>query len=255
VRSQESGVRIQKTGVRIRPYRLAPRIAASSTNPVPFSKLSQLTGGRFSPDFCFLFSELPRSPQQPVAANLRSQSAAAPHRFFRSDREGRVHPIAGTTFFGTEKSDALKVKLHSDQVIETNATGDRISTKNLWAAVPNPKLRAKILVSFFLEESDLAFVPFFVAKVSVPGDSLSGDAFDLFQFDRGVLAGRLPVMTDEVVPGGNEQMTDLKIDGNHGGRISRVDLRVKTGDRRQDSGVRSSSSKASSRGVGRDSAE
>jgi len=77
-------------------------------------------------------------------------------------------------------------------------------------------LQAEILIRFFLEEGDLAFVTFFVAEVSVPGDSFSGYALNLLNFDACVVAVRLIVMTEIVVPGGQEQMTDLKINANHG---------------------------------------
>ena len=68
-----------------------------------------------------------------------------------------------------------------------------------------------------------------MAKVSVSGDPFSGDAFDLVQFDRGEVSGRFSVVAHVVVANGDEQMEELKVDGNHGGRIVWVNLRVKGG--------------------------
>jgi len=171
--------------------------------------------------------QLRRSAQKPVTANLGSQATPAPHGLFRSGCECHVHPIAGATFLGPKKADALELKLNSDQFIQTDATGDHVPTKNVRSAVPNPKLQAKILIRFFLEVSDLAFVIFFVAEVPVPRDSLSGDALNLSHIDGRMVAGRLFVVADVVVPSGNEQMKYLKINANHGSSIVRVNFQAK----------------------------
>jgi hypothetical protein len=93
-------------------------------------------------------------------------------------------------------------------------------------------LQTKILIRFHLEESDLALVPFFVAEVPVPGDPLSGDALNLSGVDGGMVAGRLFVMAEIVVPGGNEQMKDFKINANHERKYSVSQLPRKAGQRR-----------------------
>ncbi len=113
----------------------------------------------------------------------------------------------------------MKFKLHSDQFIQTDTARDCIATKNLRTTVPHAELQTKILIRFFLEESDLPFVPFLMVEVPVSGDPLAGHAFDLVQFDRSVAPGRSSVVAHVVVPDGNKQMEELKIDGNHGGRI------------------------------------
>jgi hypothetical protein len=163
-----------------------------------------------------LWDTLKRSPQKSATPNLRPQAAAASHGLFRSGGERRVHPIAGATFFGAKKVNALELKLDFNQFVQTNPAGDHVPTKNFRTAVPNSKLQAKILIRFFLKESDLAFVTFFVAEVPVPGDPFSGYALNPSHFDGCVVAGRLFVVTDVVVAGGNEQMTNLKINANHG---------------------------------------
>jgi hypothetical protein len=99
--------------------------------------------------------------------------------------------------------------------MQTNAAGNHIPTKNLRTAVPNPKLQAEILIRFLLKESDLSFVILFVAEESVPDDPFSGDALNLSYFGGFVVAGRLFVVTEEVVPRGNEQVTDLKFNAHH----------------------------------------
>src|ERR1700726_2439112 len=119
---------------------------------------------------------LPRSPQKTVTANLSPQAAPALHGVVCSGCECQVHPIAGATFFFTKKSNALELKFDSDQFIQSPTQGDHVSTKNFRPAVPNPKFQAKILIGFFLKESDLAFVIFFVAEVPVSGDPFSGYA-------------------------------------------------------------------------------
>ena len=121
----------------------------------------------------------------------------------------------------------MKLELHSDQFVQTYTASDRIAPKNFRAAIPNAKLQAKILIRFFLEESDLALVAYCMAEVSIPGDSLAGDAFDLVQFDRGIVSGRVSVLAHVVVSDRNEQIEELKIDGNHGGSIVWVNSHVK----------------------------
>jgi hypothetical protein len=76
-------------------------------------------------------------------------------------------------------------------------------------------LQAKIPIRFLLKESDLSFVILFVAKVSIPDNPFSGDALNLSYFGGFVVAGRLFVVTEEVVPRGNEQVTDLKFNAHH----------------------------------------
>jgi hypothetical protein len=77
-------------------------------------------------------------------------------------------------------------------------------------------VQAKIPIRFLLKESDLSFVILFVAKVSIPDNPFSGDALNLSYFGGFVVAGRLFVVTEEVVPRGNEQVTDLKFNAHHG---------------------------------------
>jgi hypothetical protein len=189
-----------------------------------------------------LWDTLKRSPQKSATPNLRPQAAAASHGLFRSGGERRVHPIAGATFFGAKKVNALELKLDFNQFVQTNPAGDHVPTKNFRAAIPNPKLQTKILIRLFLEESDLAFVPFLVAEVPVPGDPFSDDALNLCRIDCGMVTGRLFVMTEVVVPGGNEQMKDLKINANHDRKYSPAEFFVKSIEkkaefRRQNSGV------------------
>jgi hypothetical protein len=143
-----------------------------------------------------------------------------------------VHPRTGATFFGPKKVNALELKLESNKFVQANPTRDHVPTKKFRAAVPNPKLQTKILIRFHFEESNLALVTLFVAEVPVPRDRLSGDALNLSGIDNGMAAGRLSVMTEIVVPRGNEQMKDFKINANHCPKYSVSQFPRKAGERR-----------------------
>jgi hypothetical protein len=156
-----------------------------------------------------------RPPQETVRANLGPQAAAALQGLFCSRGKCSVHPVAGAAFFSAIKADALKLKLHSDQFIQTGAAGDYVSTKCFRTAVPNPKLQAEILIRLCLEESDLSLVTLFVAKEPVSGDPFSGQALNLCHFNDWVVIGRSLVVPEVIVSTGNEQMKDLKVDAKH----------------------------------------
>jgi hypothetical protein len=158
---------------------------------------------------------LSRASQETVRANLSPQAAAPLEGFFCSRGKCDVHPVAGTAFFSAIKADALKLKLHSDQFIQTSAAGDHISTKCFRTAVPNPKLQAEILVGLCLEEGNLSLVTLFVAKEPVSGDPFSGQALNLCYFDDCVVIGWSLVVTEVIVPTGNEQMKDFKVNAKH----------------------------------------
>ena len=157
----------------------------------------------------------PERRKKAVRANLSPQAAAPLEGFFCSRGKCDVHPVAGTAFFSAIKADALKLKLHSDQFIQTSAAGDHISTKCFRTAVPNPKLQAEILVGLCLEEGNLSLVTLFVAKEPVSGDPFSGQALNLCYFDDCVVIGRSLVVTEVIVPTGNEQMKDFKVNAKH----------------------------------------
>ena len=158
---------------------------------------------------------LSRPSQKTVCPNLGPQAAAALQGVFCAGGEGCVHPVAGAAFFGAIKANALNLKLHPDQFIQTSAAGDYISTKCFRTSIPNPKLQAEIVICFCLEERDLAFVTLFVAKEPVPGDPFSGQALNFCHFDDRVVIGRSLVMTKVIVPRRNEQMKYLKLNAKH----------------------------------------
>jgi hypothetical protein len=76
-------------------------------------------------------------------------------------------------------------------------------------------LYAEILVRLGLEEGDLSLVTLFVVKEPVSGDPFSGQALNLCYFDDCVVIGRSLVVTEVIVPTGNEQMKDLKVNAKH----------------------------------------
>ena len=128
--------------------------------------------------------------------------------------------------------EALKLKFDSNQFVQTNPTSDHVPAKNFRAAIPDPKLQTKILIHLFLEESDLALIPCLVAEEPIAGDPFSGDALNLSDLDGGLVAGRLFVMTEVVVSGGNEQMKDIETNANHDCKHS-VSRFLRKGDREE----------------------
>ncbi|HTC13993.1 MAG TPA: hypothetical protein VK692_07220 [Chthoniobacterales bacterium] len=93
-------------------------------------------------------------------------------------------------------------------------------------------MQTEILIRLCLEESDLSFVTFFVGKESVSSDPFSSQTFNLCHFDNCVVIGRPLVVTEVIVPTGNEQMKDLKVNAKRTWRIVRADLPVKISPKR-----------------------
>jgi len=153
--------------------------------------------------------------ENPVAADLGPEPSSPLHGFLCPGSESQIHPVTGATFFLAKKEDPLEFKLNSDQLIQSRTAGDHIPAKNFRTAVPNSKARTEILIHFFLEEGDLAFVSGLVPEEPVSDDTLPGNALNLVSFDSHVIARRLFVMTEKVVPGRDEQTTNLKIDPDH----------------------------------------
>jgi hypothetical protein len=88
-------------------------------------------------------------------------------------------------------------------------------------------LETEIPISFFLEKSNVSLPAVFVSVIPIPCDSLMADTPNLGYFDRRVVAWRLLVMTDEVVPGRNKEIANLELDANHSGTLLRTGSSVK----------------------------
>ena len=104
---------------------------------------------------------------------------------------------------------------------------NHVPPEHFRAPIPNAELQTEIPISFFLEKSNVSLPAVFVSAKSIPCDSLMTDTPNLGYFDVRVVAWRLLVMTDEVVPGRNKEIANLELDTNHRGTILRTGFSVK----------------------------
>ena len=65
--------------------------------------------------------------QFPVGQNPRAQTAAAFQKFFRTRRNGAIHPITGPAFLRAVKSNSLNFKILADQFVKIDIARDDVS--------------------------------------------------------------------------------------------------------------------------------
>jgi hypothetical protein len=127
--------------------------------------------------------------------------------------EGLVHPVAGTAFLDAREADFLEIERGADQGGEIGVADDDVTAHGRREGTWEIEFALERLEDFDGEERDLAFVILFEVVEAVAADAFAGDTFDMIDFDDGMLAGRLIVVTEEVVVGGDEEVTDA----DHGG--------------------------------------
>jgi hypothetical protein len=151
--------------------------------------------------------------QGAVGKNTGTKAAAAVEPLVRAGAEGLVHPVAGAAFLDAGEADILEIERGADEGGEIGVANDDVTAHRGREGVGEIEFALERFEDFDGEERDLAFVILFEVVEAVAADAFAGDTIDMIDFDDGMLAGGLIVVTEEVVVGGDEEVTDADHDG------------------------------------------
>jgi hypothetical protein len=147
----------------------------------------------------------------PATQDQRPQASTPFQSFFSPWRKGVIHPATRLALLFPKETDALDFKFSTYQIVQPGSAGDDVPSKCLWTSMVHIQTRAEILIHLFFEESDLTFIFFLEAKISISLNPLSGCTFDPTHSKDRVLARLLPPVANEIVARRNEQMPDLNL--------------------------------------------
>ncbi len=152
-----------------------------------------------------------------VGEDARAQSAPSTQRGFRSRRNDLIHPMTGPAFLDSREANSLHREFLANESIEVGSRSDDVSSRDSWRLSTNLQLRAKLLKHFEGEESNLAFIIFFVIKESVSFDSAPSQAMNFRALQNRIPAGRPFVMAEEIMAGRNKKLNHTNIRSNRTG--------------------------------------
>jgi hypothetical protein len=140
------------------------------------------------------------------------------HPLLRRRVDGGVHPVAGPTFLGAEKAHSLNRECLTDQGLQVEAADEHIAARGtgVTAAHGNVQFVPQSDQNLLAEKRDLPFVVRFPVEEPVPANPPPGHAVDCLHREGFIFPGRLPVMAEIVVPGGNKEVVN---DGIHVGIV------------------------------------
>lgn len=137
--------------------------------------------------------------QHTMAQDLGTQSAVSFHGVFSPFRKGLIHPVTRRAFLGAQKTDALNLKLVTNQAVQIHPTGDDIAAEDRRRNILNLKLLTEPLINLMREKGDLTFVVLLEAKKAVSDQPLSRHAFHGVHLHHRRLPGGFSVVAEEIV--------------------------------------------------------
>ena len=137
--------------------------------------------------------------QFPVGQNPRAQTAAAFQKFFRTRRNGAIHPITRSAFASPVKSHALHFEFAADQFVKIDIARYYVASHQGRRAILQLACAAKFLKNFSGEKSNLPFVIVSIIEKAVAANSVAGDAFDHRYFHGRIFIRFAAVMTEKIV--------------------------------------------------------
>jgi hypothetical protein len=147
-----------------------------------------------------------------VGKNPGTEAALALEPLLCANTQGQVHPIARSTLLNTEEPDSLNRELGSDQRVQVSASHKHIAASGGRVdIVGQVQFLPERVEHVHGKESDLAFVVLFVGEEAIPANALPGDTGQFLDFNHGMLAGGLAMVSEKVMSGRNEEMGK----GNH----------------------------------------
>jgi hypothetical protein len=168
-------------------------------------------------------------PQITVSEDFCPQSSLSFQHLLCSARKRKIHPITGTTFFLSQKTNALNLKFDTDQIVQSNPPGDHVPAVNCRSSIPDVQLRTKVFMNFQLEECDLPLVVVSIPEKAVTENPFAGKAPDLRHFRHGVGTRWFLVMAKKAMPFRNKQAANLEIGKKHDGNDNSTSIGSKTG--------------------------
>jgi hypothetical protein len=109
------------------------------------------------------------------------------------------------------KAHALKFKLFADELIQLDSSHHHIPADKRWRKLAVLRRLAKFLKHLEGEEGDLSFVVGSVIEKAIAPDTVPGDAFDRRHFDCRISIRLAAVMTEEIVPRRDIEVTDFHL--------------------------------------------
>jgi hypothetical protein len=140
----------------------------------------------------------------PAAQDQRSQASTPFQRFFGPWRKSAIHPTTRAALLFPKETDALDFKFSTYEIVQPGSASDDVSSKRLWTSIVHIQARAEILIHLLFEESDLTFVFFLKAEISISLNPLSGYTFDPAHSQGRVIGRGLPPVANEIVSRRNE---------------------------------------------------
>jgi len=127
----------------------------------------------------------------------------------RAETERAIHPFAWPALFCSVKTDALHLKIFSDQVVKIDIAREDISADCARGNSFQLQRGAKFIESLERKKCRLSLVIGFEIEIAIATQAATGHTFNLRHFDHGELVRLPPVMADEIVPGRNVDVTDF----------------------------------------------
>ncbi len=147
--------------------------------------------------------------QLAVAKNFRAESPAAFQKIFSTWRERPIHPITRRGLLRSIQTNTLDLEFRADQLVQINAACDHIAPRRGWRAIVYVHCGAQLIENIERKKCDLAFVVVFKIEVTISANPAARDTFDHRHFDHQMRVWLATVMTNEIVPGRNVQVTDF----------------------------------------------
>ena len=126
-------------------------------------------------------------------------------------RNGFVHPVTRAAFPDTGKEHALDFKFPPDERIQIYAARNDIAPRAPRRFTVYRQLAANIIKNFCRKESDLPRVVFLETKETVAEQPLPRHTLNFLQLHRWMVAGRLIVMAEEIMPRRDEELLDFDV--------------------------------------------
>lgn len=114
-------------------------------------------------------------------------------------RNRSIHPVTWPAFFRPVKTNALDFEILIDQIVEIGAARNNISSRQRRRRIVHVERVAKFIEHVERKERDLAFVIVFKIEVAIAANAATSHTLDRRDFDRRILVGLAPVMSDEVM--------------------------------------------------------
>ena len=144
--------------------------------------------------------------------NFAAQTTPALQPFLGTGADRFIHPIAGFALARTFQDDALQFKLDSAQHVQIKAFDQEIAPQNRRRQLGLPAFIAQRVKYFPGKQGHLPLIIFLKIKKTVAAKTTTRHAFHMLHLNDRMLTRRLIMMTEIIVTGGNEDVSQTRHD-------------------------------------------